>query len=344
MSKTVVVGNLKIGGGNPVSVQSMTNTDTSDVESTVAQIERLQAVGCELVRVSANTESAALAVRQIKSRISLPLCVDIHFDYRLALLCEGADKIRINPSNIGSEQNVRKVVDFCKERKTAIRVGGNLGSIKDFCGETPANALVKCVLSEVAALEKFGFDSIVVSAKTSSVRTVVEVYERLSKEIDYPLHIGLTEAGTYANSLISSSAACGALLLKGIGDTLRYSISDEPEKEVVAARKLLNFLELRHDMPVVVSCPTCARTNIDVVSIAKRVEERAASFGIPVKIAVMGCVVNGIGESRGADFGVAGGKDKSAIICGRQVVKTVANDQIENELMLLLNEFAARNK
>lgn len=338
MTRAVFAGKLQIGGGSPVSVQSMTNTDTADVQATVAQIHRMEEAGCQLARVSVNTEAAAKAVKDIRAAISIPLCVDIHFDYRLAIASVGADKIRINPSNIGGRAAVREVVEYCKANGLPIRIGGNLGSIRERGEIRPADALFQCVEQEVELLEREGFCDIVISAKASSVPVVVEVNRRLSKTFDYPLHVGLTEAGTFENSLLASSAAIGALLLDGVGDTVRYSMSDDPVKEVYAARKLLNVLELRHDMPIVVSCPTCARTNIDVVSLAARVEERSKTLKRPLKIAVMGCVVNGIGESADADVGIAGGKTQSAIFAHGKKLCTIANENAESELFRLIEK------
>lgn len=307
----VKVGNIYIGGGSEIAVQSMCNVKTADEQKTVSQINRLAALGADLMRVSVADESDAAAIKSIKKQIKIPLVADIHFDYRLALaaLDGGADKIRINPGNIGSEANVREVAKALNASGACCRVGSNSGSVeKKFLQKYGVSevSLAESALEKVALLEKFGVKNIVVSAKASSVPLTVKTYEYLSKKCDYPLHVGVTEAGTLKTGLIKGSAGIGALLLGGVGDTIRYSLAADPEEEVLAAVSLLRALGLKKSGAEVIACPTCGRTMYDSVALAERVEKLTAHIKKHIKIAVMGCVVNGPGEARECDIGIAG--------------------------------------
>ena len=338
-TRAVRIGSRVIGGGNPVLIQSMTNTDTRDVAATVRQIKALQNRGCEIVRVSVYDEDCAKALPAIKRAISIPLVADIHFDYRLAILAmeHGADKIRINPGNLGGEENLRKVAEAAKELRLPMRIGVNAGSLEKELltryGAPTAEVLSQSALRSLALLEKFGFYDTVVSIKSSSVPECVEACRFFSKESDYPLHIGLTEAGDYESAVVKSSAALGALLLQGIGDTLRISVTGSPLKEIDAAKQLLQYCGVRHFMPEIISCPTCGRTGIDVEGIVRRVKKEARHWGKPIKIAVMGCIVNGPGEAREADIGIAGGNGKGAIFAKGALLKSVDEDKLVEELI-----------
>ncbi len=341
MKRKVKVGNLYIGGDAPVSVQSMTNVRTSDVEAVAAQIDRLQSVGCEIVRLAVRDEKDAEAFSEIKKRTSLPLVADIHFDYRLAIKAAeaGADKIRINPGNVGGDENVKILADFLGERNIPVRIGVNGGSLdKRFCGMPLGEAMAESALYHASLLEKFGFKDIVLSVKSSSVRDMIEANRRLDKACDYPLHLGVTEAGTLRRSLVKSSLGIGTLLEEGIGNTVRVSITGDPVEEVVAARYLLGSLGLTEEAEVV-SCPTCGRTEIEVEKLSEAVEKLAARYKKKLTVAVMGCVVNGIGEGKHADFGVAGGKGRSVIFKNGEKLKTVSNEDILTELEILFDEY-----
>lgn len=340
-TRQIHVGNTTIGGDSCVSIQSMCNTKTDKVEETVAQILSLESLGCDIVRVTANTTEAATAIKNIVKQIHIPLVADIHFDYKLALLSaeNGASKIRINPGNIGGVEKVKYVADFLKERKIPIRIGVNEGSLDKSLSHLPrVDALVQSALDNVSALENVGFYDIVVSIKSSSVKNTVEANKKFSAVCDCPLHIGVTEAGTYKRGIIKNSVGIGALLLDGIGDTVRVSLADKPEEEVIAAKMLLKSLELKKGVEII-ACPTCGRTNIDVIEFADKLERLTANINKNIKIAVMGCIVNGVGESGDADFGVAGGKERSAIFKDGNVIKTVDNCNILCELEGLLKEF-----
>ena len=336
-TRQVDIGGVLIGNGNPVAIQSMTNTDTRDVEATAAQIKALEEHGCEIARVSVYDETCAKAVRKIKERIAIPLVADIHFDYRLAIRAmeEGADKIRINPGNIGGQDRVKQVVDAAKQHHVPIRVGVNSGSVEkeflDKYGRCP-RALCESAQKNVHLLEKLGFDDIVVSIKSSDVRECVESYRLFAQQSDRPLHLGVTEAGTYDTSIVKSSLALGALLLDGIGDTIRVSITGDPVREVEAAKSILQGLGLRAFGVEIISCPTCGRTRIPVEKIALEVQKRLSDIDKPLKIAVMGCVVNGPGEAKEADVGIAGGDGKGAIFAKGKLVKTVEEDRLAEEL------------
>lgn len=344
MTKQIKVGNIYIGGGAPVSIQSMTNTKTCDVESTVSQILALKKAGCSIVRFTVNTKEAAGAVKDIVNQVDVPLVADIHYDYKLAIesIENGISKIRFNPGNIGDMQNVRLISDCAKAYNVPIRVGVNSGSIeKDLqekYGRTP-KALVESALRHVSILENVGFYNTVISVKASSPKATVEAYRLLSECCDYPLHIGVTEAGYGEDGVYKSVAALGSLLLDGIGDTVRVSLTGDPIKEVEVAKKLLQAVGIDKNHVEIVSCPTCGRCSLDLESIVKEIREKTKNVVKPLKIAVMGCVVNGIGEAGDCDFGVAGGVDKSALFVGGRIVKNVKNDEIVSELLKLYGEF-----
>lgn len=339
MKRTVNVGGVKIGGGNPISIQSMTNTDTRDVEKTCAQINALEKAGCEIVRSAVPDMSAAEAIGEIKKRIKIPLVADIHFDYKLALECikNGVDKVRINPGNIGSTDKVRAVADAARERGIPIRIGVNGGSLeKDllekYKGPT-ADALVESAMRHVEILENVNFHDTVVSIKVSSVPTMIEAYRKFSKISDIPLHVGVTEAGTLRNGIIKSSIGIGTLLSEGIGDTVRVSLTADPIEEIRAAKDILNALEIRKTGATLVACPTCGRTRIDLIPIAEEVERRLSGIDKSIKVAVMGCAVNGPGEAREADIGIAGGNGEGLIFKKGEIVRKVPEENIIDELM-----------
>lgn len=311
MTKTVKIGNKLIGGGNAIAVQSMTNVKTANKEAVISQILSLQELGCDIIRVAVKDEEDLQAIKDIKNAISIPLVADIHFDYRLAIgaIERGVDKIRINPGNIGDESRIKMVADALKAHGVACRVGSNSGSIEKKFEQKYGRseiALAESALEKVAILEKYGFNNIVISAKASSVPLTVKTYQYLSQKTQYPLHLGVTEAGTLKSGLIKGSAGIGALLLNGIGDTIRFSLTDKPEEEVLAGVKLLRSLGLGKEGVEIISCPTCGRTEYDSISLANRVEMMTASIKKPLKIAVMGCVVNGPGEAKDCDIGIAG--------------------------------------
>lgn len=336
MTKQILVGGVLVGGGAPVSVQSMTNTDTRDVEATVAQIERLTEAGCNIVRSSIYDLACAKELREIKSRIRIPIVADIHFDYRLAIAAmeNGADKLRFNPGNIGDESRVKAVVDCAKAHHTPIRIGVNAGSIEPvlrqkFGGPT-TEAMIESALKHVALLEREGFTDIVLSLKASNVRDTIDAYRAVSKRVDYPLHVGVTETGDVASGIIKSAAGIGSLLLDGIGDTIRVSLTDDPVHEVEVGLKILRAVGLLRDDIELVSCPTCGRTRVDVMKMVEAVNTRLPHKQGYLKIAVMGCAVNGPGEARDADIGVAFG-DGNGILFekGQQVYHGAADDVIE---------------
>lgn len=332
MTKKIMVGAVPVGGGAPVSIQSMCSTKTDDVSATVDQILRLEEAGCEIVRVAVPDMAAARAVGPIRSRIHIPLVADIHFDYKLALECvtQGIDKIRINPGNIGGDDHVRAVANACSAKNIPIRIGVNAGSLEKellakYGAPTP-EALVESAMAHVRLLEKHDFNNIVISIKSSHVPTMLAAYRLLSAQCDYPLHVGVTEAGTLRMGLLKSGMGIGGLLLEGIGDTLRVSLTDEPEQEVRAGFDLLRAAG--HTVPgaEIISCPTCGRTNIPVAAIAREVEERLAGYPKPIKVAVMGCVVNGPGEAREADIGIAGGRDEALLFIKGEKVRMLRGD------------------
>lgn len=343
-TKEMIVGNVKIGGGNPISVQSMSNVPTKDAEASIRQIEALANAGADIVRLSVPDMESAEALKSITSKVSVPIVADIHFDYRLAIAAalNGAAKIRINPGNIGGKDKVKMLADVLKERKIPIRIGVNGGSLekemKNKYGVS-AKSLTQSALSHAAILEDVGFDDICLSVKCSDVRTSVEAYRMLNDACDYPLHVGITEAGVLERAVIKSAIGIGSLLLDGIGDTIRVSISGDPIEEVKIGRKILNALKLDTSFVEIISCPTCARTVIEVEQIAKLLEEKTQNIKKHVTIAVMGCVVNGPGEAEEADFGVAGGDKRSAIFSKGKLLKTCENADIVQELLQLLEQY-----
>lgn len=342
MKKAVKVGNIQIGGDAPVSIQSMCNTKTSDVSASMEQIRRLEEAGCEIIRLTVPDEDAAEGFREIKRRTHIPVVADIHFDYRMAIAAmnAGADKIRINPGNIGSDEKVKAVVDMARKCHVPIRVGVNGGSLeKDILakyGRVTAEGLAESALRNVALLEKFDFDDIVISLKSSDVKMNFDAYKIVDSRSDYPLHVGVTEAGTPSKGRIKSAAGIGALLLEGIGDTIRVSLTADPTEEVYFAKALLSAIGLRKDSIEVVSCPTCGRTEVDLEKIATEVEQRVSSIKAKCKVAVMGCAVNGPGEARGADFGVACGKGEGLLFAKGEIVKKVKEENIVDELIILI--------
>ncbi|MBQ1947098.1 MAG: flavodoxin-dependent (E)-4-hydroxy-3-methylbut-2-enyl-diphosphate synthase [Clostridia bacterium] len=330
MTKQILVGGVPIGGGAPISVQSMTNTKTEDVEKTVDQILRLEALGCDIIRLAVPSEEAAKAISKIKPQVHIPIVADIHFNYKLAIAAmeNGADKIRINPGNLGGEENLRAVCETAKKYHVPIRVGVNAGSLEKEYKEKygfGAEAMAQSALSKVRALEAMDFHDIVISLKASSVPLTYDVYRRIASMCDYPLHVGVTEAGTPKVGLIKSAAGIGALLLAGIGDTIRVSLTADPEEEVKAAIHLLRSLELKSG-PSLVSCPTCGRTQVDLIGMANQVEEKLLTMDKNITVAVMGCVVNGPGEASHADVGIAGGKGSVALFRHGEVIKTVPEE------------------
>lgn len=339
MKREVRIGNVKIGGNHPVAIQSMCNTDTRDAKATIAQIRRLEDAGCEIVRVAVPDMAAAQAVAEIKKGIRIPLVVDIHFDYRLALECmkNGADKVRINPGNIGSRDRVKAVVDMAKEREIPIRIGVNGGSLDkrllEKYGGVTADALVESALEHVAILDDLNFRDIVVSIKVSHVPTMLEAYRKFHQISDIPLHIGVTEAGTKRSGTIKSAVGIGTLLSEGIGDTMRVSLTADPVEEIYTAYDILKILGLRRQGAELVSCPTCGRTQLDLIPIAEEVERRLAGIQKPIRVAVMGCAVNGPGEARGADIGIAGGKGEGLIFKKGQILRKVPQERLVEELM-----------
>ena len=339
MTKQIHVGSVPVGGGAPVSVQSMCSTKTDDVEATVGQILRLEEAGCEIVRVAVPDMAAAKAVGAIKSRIHIPLVADIHFDYRLALECvaQGADKIRINPGNIGAEERVKAVADACRAEKIPIRIGVNGGSLekelRQKYGGVTAEALAESAMGHVALLNKFDFDDICISVKCSSVPVTMAAYRLLSERCAYPLHLGVTEAGTPSMGMVKSAMGIGGLLCLGIGDTLRVTLTADPVEEIYAAKKILRAAGLRQDGPNLIACPTCGRTNIDLIPMAEEVERRLMGCTKPITVAVMGCAVNGPGEAASADVGIAGGKGEGLLFRRGQVIRKVPQDQLVDALM-----------
>ncbi len=344
------VGNVPVGGEAPVSVQSMCNTDTRDVEATVAQIERLAEAGCEIVRVAVPDAAAARALSEIKKAVNLPLIADIHFNYRLALTAieAGVDGLRINPGNIGEQERVEAVVEAAKAQKIPIRIGVNAGSLEPemwekYGGPTP-EAMVESALHHVRILEELDFRQIKISLKAHDVARTVAAYRLIAQKTDYPLHIGITEAGTFLAGTVKSSVGLGVLLSEGIGDTLRVSLTDDPVQEVRVGMEILKSLGLREAGPVMISCPTCGRCEIDLIGLARDVEERLAKMKNPIEVAVMGCVVNGPGEAREADFGIAGGKGVGLVFRRGKVVRKVKEEELADALMEEIGKDKNRDK
>lgn len=347
VTKVIHIGNQVIGGNHPVLIQSMCNTKTEDVEATVNQILKLEAAGCEIIRVAVPTMEAAKALSQIKEKIHIPLVADIHFDYRLAIASieNGADKIRINPGNIGSADRVKAVVDKAKEKNIPIRVGVNSGSLEkellEKYGGVTAEGLVESALDKVKMIEQMGYDNLVISIKSSDVMMCVKAHELISAQTDYPLHVGITESGTVASGNIKSAVGLGIILNQGIGDTIRVSLTGDPVEEIKSAKLILKTLGLRKGGIEVVSCPTCGRTRIDLINLANQVETMVSQFdSLNIKVAVMGCVVNGPGEAREADIGIAGGIGEGLLIKKGQVVRKVPEDQLLETLRRELEEMA----
>lgn len=342
-TREIQVGSVKIGADNPISIQSMTNTPTADVEKTVKQIRRLIAAGCEIVRVTANTTEAACAIKDIKKQINIPIIADIHFDYKLALLAieAGVDGLRLNPGNIGSRDKVKLVVDAAKAKKIPIRIGVNSGSLsKEKVAKygVTAKAIVESALEHVRILEEENFFEMKISVKASSVPLTLDCYRLLSEKIDYPIHLGVTEAGTEFVGTIKSSIGIGTLLAEGIGDTIRVSLTADPVQEVIVAKQILQALHLRSGLEMV-SCPTCGRTEIDLIGIAQKVEAELEQFDDKnITVAVMGCVVNGPGEAREADFGLAGGKGEGLLFIKGEIVKKVPEADLVTELIKLIKD------
>ena len=334
-TKVIKIGDKVIGGGNPILIQSMTNTKTEDVEATVKQIKELTVAGCDIIRCAVPTMEAAKALKEIKKQISIPLVADIHFDYRLAIAAmeNGADKIRINPGNIGSAERVKAVVDKAKEYNIPIRVGVNSGSLEknivEKYGKVTAEGLVESALDKVKMIEDMGYDNLVVSIKSSDVLMCAKAHELLAPKCPYPLHVGITEAGTLFRGNIKSAIGLGIILNQGIGDTIRVSLTGNPVNEIASAKQILKTLGLRKGGVEVVSCPTCGRTNIDLIGLANEVEKMVTEFDdLDIKVAVMGCVVNGPGEAREADIGVAGGVGEGLLIKKGEIVKKVPEDML----------------
>jgi len=333
-TKVVRIGDKRIGGGNPVLIQSMTNTKTEDVASTVAQILELECAGCEIIRCTVPTPEAAKALAEIKSRIHIPLVADIHFDYHLAIAAmeNGADKIRINPGNIGDTERVKAVVDVARERDLPIRVGVNSGSLEkkllEKYGGVTAEGIVESALDKVAVIEKLGYRNMVISIKSSDVLMCVKAHELLADRTDYPLHVGITESGTVQSGNIKSAVGLGIILHEGIGDTIRVSLTGDPVEEVKSAKLILRTLGLRKGGIEVVSCPTCGRTQIDLIGLASKVEKLVEDYPLDIKVAVMGCVVNGPGEAREADLGIAGGKGEGLLIRKGEIIRKIPEEQL----------------
>ena len=345
-TREVHIGNKVIGGGNPILIQSMTNTKTEDVAATVAQINALTEAGCDIIRCAVPTMEAALAIREIKPYKSIPLVADIHFDYKLAIAAmeNGADKIRINPGNIGSAERVRAVVDVAKERNIPIRVGVNSGSLEkslvEKYGGVTAEGIVESALDKVHMIEDMGCDNLVISIKSSDVLMCVKAHELISTQTDHPLHVGITEAGTLISGNIKSSIGLGLILSQGIGDTIRVSLTGDPLEEIKSAKLILRTLGLRKGGIEVVSCPTCGRTKIDLIGLANKVETMVAGYPLDIKVAVMGCVVNGPGEAKEADIGIAGGIGEGLIIKHGEVYKKVPENELLDALKYELDNWS----
>lgn len=341
ITKEIKIGDRVIGGGHPILIQSMTNTKTEDVEATVAQIRQLTKAGCDIIRCAVPTMEAAEALREIKKQVEIPVVADIHFDYRLAIAAmeNGADKIRINPGNIGSMERIKAVVEVAKERNIPIRVGVNSGSlekelVEKYHGVT-AEGIVESALDKVHIIENLGYDNLVISIKSSDVLMCVKAHELISTQTNYPLHVGITESGTLMSGNIKSSIGLGLILHQGIGDTIRVSLTGDPLEEIKSAKLILRTLGLRQGGIEVVSCPTCGRTQIDLIGLANRVENLVAEYPLDIKVAVMGCVVNGPGEAKEADLGIAGGIGEGLLIKHGEVVKKMPEDEL---LMVLKYE------
>lgn len=344
-TKIIKIGDRKIGGGNPILIQSMTNTRTEDVRATVSQIEQLTKAGCEIIRCTVPTKEAAFALKEIKKQIRIPLVADIHFDHRMALLAieNGADKIRINPGNIGGKEKLLSVVKAASERNIPIRVGVNSGSLEkelvDKYHGVSAEGIVESALDKVSMIEEAGYDNIVVSIKSSDVLMCVKAHELLAPKCRYPLHVGITEAGTLRSGNIKSAIGLGLILSKGIGDTIRVSLTGEPVEEIYSAKQILRTLGLKKAGIEVVSCPTCGRTQIDLISLAQNVESLCENYDLNIKVAVMGCVVNGPGEGKEADLGIAGGIHEGLLMKKGEIIRKVKEDELLNALKAELDHW-----
>lgn len=343
-SRVVKIGDVLMGGENSIIIQSMTNTPTNDAKKTIEQIKKLEKAGCEMVRVTVNSKEAAESIKEIKENISIPLVADIHFDYRLALMAmeNGIDKLRINPGNIGDDEKVKEVVLKAKELNIPIRIGVNSGSIEksilEKYGKPTADGMVESAKYHIQLLEKYNFENIIISLKSSNVKMMIEAYRKLSKICDYPLHLGVTEAGTAFQGTVKSAIGIGSLLVDGIGDTIRVSLTEDPIEEIKVAKEILKVLGLREEGVEIISCPTCGRTEIDLIGLAHKVEDEFENYGKKVKIAVMGCVVNGPGEAKEADYGVAGGKGVGVLFKKGEIIKKVDEKDILRELKNMIEE------
>ncbi len=345
LTKVIDCGKVKIGGNNPISIQSMTNTDTRDVESTIDQIKGLEKIGCDIVRVAVPDMDAVLKLGEIKEGINIPIIADIHFDYRLALeaINQGVDGLRINPGNIGSIERIRMVVEKAKEKNIKIRIGVNGGSLeKDLLEKykkaTP-DALVESAMRHIRILENMDFYNVVVSLKSSDIHTTIKAYELMSEKVDYPLHIGITESGSIKKGTIKSSIGIGCLLLKGLGDTIRVSLTGDPKEEIFVGKEILKSVGLLDEGIKVISCPTCGRCNIDLINIASKVEEQIKDMDKKMTVAIMGCAVNGPGEAREADIGIAGGNENAILFKKGEIVKKIKSDDLINELISEIEKF-----
>lgn len=345
-TRAVRVGDLTIGGNNEVVIQSMTTTKTADAQATVEQIRRLEEAGCQIVRVTVNNMEAAEAIKTIKKQISIPLVADIHFDYRLALKAieNGIDKVRINPGNIGRKEKVQEVVKACKEKGVPIRIGVNAGSLEKHLlekhGYPTAEAMVESALHHIRILEDLDFHDIIVSLKASDVPLTIEAYTKAAKAFNYPLHLGITEAGTLFSGTVKSAAGLGALLAQGIGSTIRISLSSDPEEEIKVCRELLKAFGLASNAATLISCPTCGRIEIDLISVANEIEDYISKIKAPIKVAVLGCAVNGPGEAREADIGIAGARGEGLLFRHGEVVRKIPEEQLVSELKKEIDQLA----
>lgn len=347
-SKKIKIGSLLIGGGESVKIQSMCNTRTSDIKATTAQILELEKAGCEIIRVAVPDMESALAIEKIKENIHIPLVADIHFDYKLAIasIKSGADKVRINPGNIGSEQGIKELVLLAKQKNIPIRIGVNSGSLeKEIIAKyshPTAEGMVESAKKHVDILNKYDFDDIVISLKASSVNLTIDAYRLMSQRFNYPLHLGVTEAGTLLGGTVKSAVGIGSLLKDGIGDTIRVSLTDEPVKEVAVAKEILKALDLKKTGARLVSCPTCGRTSIDLIGLAKKVDRYIEDIDLPITVAVMGCVVNGPGEAKEADIGIAGGKGEGLIFKKGEILKKVKETELFEALKYEIEKMQGR--
>ncbi|HHW89731.1 MAG TPA: flavodoxin-dependent (E)-4-hydroxy-3-methylbut-2-enyl-diphosphate synthase [Clostridiales bacterium] len=345
MTKKINIGGVVIGGGYPIAIQSMTNTKTSDIDRTVLQIQNLALAGCHIARMAVTDQKDAQSIKTIKQKVKMPLVADIQFDYRLAIASieNGIDKIRINPGNIGNKEKVKAIIDSAKAHKVPIRVGVNSGSIeKELLREygRTAQALAQSALKSVSLLESFGFYDIVVSVKSSEVKTMIDACRIINKSCQYPQHLGVTEAGLFESAIIKSAIGIGSLLIDNIGDTIRVSVTGDPVDEIKAAKLILRYSGKDKNFVEIVSCPTCARCNVDLYNLATQAQERLSHIAKPVKIAIMGCAVNGPGEAKGADFGITGGNGKGLIFEKGKLIKTVNENDLIDELVKKVEEFA----